>query len=141
MYTDEELSRIYDRTSGYCHLCWRKLAFTNYNKPGRRGAWEVEHSNARANGGSDRLANLYPAHITCNRSKQARSTRSARAEYGYRSAPLSAEARKKAKVRNALTGGALGALAGALVGPGWPFVGAAIGAGLGHKRNPDKDRR
>lgn len=38
----EGLNAIYDRTSGYCHLCGKKLAFTNYARFGERGAWEIE---------------------------------------------------------------------------------------------------
>src|SRR5438876_7488278 len=43
-FSDETLSCIHDRTSGYCHLCWRKVCFRNYGIIGARGAWEVEHS-------------------------------------------------------------------------------------------------
>lgn len=45
-YSRSQLRRIYDRTSGYCHLCHKKLAFTNYGRYGAKGVWEVEHSNA-----------------------------------------------------------------------------------------------
>jgi len=62
-YTDDELSLIFDRTDGHCHVCWRKLCFANYSRLSRRGAWEVEHSNPRLNGGSDRLCNLYAARM------------------------------------------------------------------------------
>ncbi len=37
-FDDHMLSRIYDRTSGYCHICSKKLSFTNYNRPGSKGA-------------------------------------------------------------------------------------------------------
>lgn len=47
-YTDDRLNDIYERTRGYCHLCWKKLSFCNYGKPGMRAAWEVEHSCPRA---------------------------------------------------------------------------------------------
>jgi 5-methylcytosine-specific restriction endonuclease McrA len=46
-----------------------KLAFTNYGKRGARAAWEVDHSRAKANGGTDHLNNLMPACIPCNREK------------------------------------------------------------------------
>ena len=68
-YSKEKLHEIYDRTTGYCHICHKKLAFKNYSSVGSRGAWEVEHSKPRAKGGSDNLKNLYPACIFCNRSK------------------------------------------------------------------------
>ena len=137
-WTDNELEAIYDRTSGYCHLCSKKLAFTNYAEPGRRGAWEVEHSVPRASGGTDRMNNLYAACIECNRSKQARSTRSCRADNGRSRAPLNRGARRSAKVQSALVGGGLGALLGSLFGPLGTIVGGSLGAHLGHKENPDR---
>lgn len=139
-YTDEELSFIYDRTSGYCHICRKKLAFKNYACYGERGAWEVEHSNPRVRGGTNRLSNLYAACISCNRRKHDSTTRTARSGHGYRKAPLSAANRKKARIKNAVVGGVLGGLVGSIFGPGGTFVGSAIGAGFGHKSNPDKDR-
>lgn len=68
-YGDEELKDIYDRTSGYCHLCHRKMSLSNYGRPGARGAWEIEHSRPRVKGGTDHGNNLYGAHIKCNRAK------------------------------------------------------------------------
>lgn len=79
-WSDSQLSAIYDRTSGYCHICRKKLAFSNYACSGERGAWEVEHSVPRAAGGTDRLNNLFAACIDCNRSKGACSTRSCRGQ-------------------------------------------------------------
>ena len=67
--------RIYDRPSGYCHICGRKLSFQNYGIIDARGAWEVEHSIPWAFGGTDHLNNLYPACISCNRGKGTYSTR------------------------------------------------------------------
>lgn len=137
-FTDEELNAIYDRTSGYCHVCGKKLAITNYARPGRRGAWEVEHSHPRARGGTDRLNNLYPACITCNREKGTRSSRAARHRHGRRRAPLSRPERKRAKAGNALVGGAVGTLVGSLVGPTGMLLGAAIGAKIGYDKKPDR---
>lgn len=37
-FTSDDLNAIYDRTSGYCHLCGKKLAFTNHGAVGARGA-------------------------------------------------------------------------------------------------------
>jgi len=68
-YTDEELSYIYDKNNGYCHHCGKKLAFVNYGSFGSRGAWEVDHSHAKAQGGTDYMRNLFPSCISCNRSK------------------------------------------------------------------------
>lgn len=137
-YSRRQLRRIYDRTSGYCHLCHRKLAFTNYGEYGAKGAWEVEHSNARVRGGSNQLNNLYAAHVTCNRSKQDLSTRTARASNGKSRAPLSKSARKRAKIGNSIAGGLLGYGLGAAIHPALRILGAIVGAGLGHSRNPDR---
>jgi hypothetical protein len=54
------LNDIYDRTTGRCHLCGKRLAFHNYGCHGTRGAWHIEHSVPRANGGTDHVNNLYP---------------------------------------------------------------------------------
>ena len=137
-FTTEQLNKIYDRTSGYCHICHKKLAFKNYGALGARGAWEVEHSNPRAQGGTNRLNNLYPACIKCNRSKGASSTRSVRAKNGKSRAPLSIAKRKTAKAQNAVVGSAAGAAVGAILGPIGAIAGALIGARIGHKKNPDK---
>lgn len=138
-FNEEELNRIYERTSGRCHICHKKLAFKNYGKVGARAAWEVEHSNPQAKGGSNRLNNLYPACISCNRSKGASSTASARAKNGKIRAPLSLEKRKEARAENAVAGGALGMIVGgALAGPVGALVVGCVGAAIGHKQNPDK---
>jgi 5-methylcytosine-specific restriction endonuclease McrA len=137
-WTDKQLGSIYDRTSGYCHLCSKKLAFSNYARAGARGAWEVEHSVPKACGGTDRMNNLYAACIDCNRSKQSRSTRTTRARYGRQRAPLNREARAIAKSENALAGAGLGLLVGAALGPVGALVCGAIGAHLGHGQNPDR---
>ncbi len=69
-WTDDELNDIYDKTGGYCRYCRKKLSFSNYGRPGEKGAWEVDHSIPRVRGGTDHLNNLVPACIECNRSKQ-----------------------------------------------------------------------
>ncbi len=139
-YSKADLRTIYDRTSGKCHICGKQLALTNYGLFGERGAWEVEHSNARARGGTDRLNNLYAACIACNRSKGAETTRAARAREGRTRAPLSRERRTAAKRENAVLGGALGFLAGAaLAGTGLGLLGLGIGALGGYNANPDKE--
>jgi len=137
-FNDDQLNDIYDRTSGYCHLCHKKLAFKNYGIIGARGAWEVEHSKPQAKGGTNHKNNLYPACISCNRSKGASSTTSARAKNGKTRAPLSKAKRKSAKAENAVAGGALGAAVGSMFGPGGTVLGGLIGAVMGHKENPDK---
>ena len=75
MYSEEELTYIYDKTRGYCHICGQKVYYSNYigftSDPHARSAWEVEHSNPRARGGTDYYRNLFPACVFCNRSKGA----------------------------------------------------------------------
>lgn len=137
VWSDAQLSAIYDRTSGYCHLCSKKLAYTNYASAGSRGAWEVEHSVPKACGGTDRMNNLYAACIDCNRSKQARSTRNCRAQNGRSRAPLNRAARATARTQNTLAGVGLGLLAGAAFGPVGALVCGALGAHIGHEENPD----
>ena len=87
------LNTVYDRTSGYCHICGKKLSFCNYGAVGAKAAWEIEHSNPKSRGGTDRLCNLYAACITCNRIKGTVTTRTARAWYGRTCAPPSFVAR------------------------------------------------
>jgi HNH endonuclease len=137
-FSEVALNQIYDRTSGRCHICHKKLAFTNYGKVGASAAWEVEHSIPQARGGTDHLNNLYPACISCNRSKGSSSTVSARSKHGKSRAPLSVEKRKKARTGNTLAGGALGAMVGSVGGPVGAFIGACLGASLGHSQDPDK---
>ena len=138
-FDDERLEDIYDRTSGYCHLCHKKLSFHNYGVFGAKGSWEVEHSRARIHGGSHCLNNLYPACISCNRAKRAVSTRRVRARNGVRKAPLSRTQRQQAKTKSAFAAGAFGALiGGALAGPPGAWLGGALGARFGYRANPDK---
>lgn len=137
-FDQETLRQIFDRTDGVCHICRRKLAFRNYGSAGSRGAWEVEHSVPRARGGTNRLNNLYAAHIRCNRQKADRHTKTARARHGYQSAPLS----KTAKQRNGWMGGAGGAALGFLLVPPQlrllaVVLGGLVGSALGSKYEPD----
>lgn len=136
-YDQETLRRIFERTDGDCHLCCGRLCFNNYANYGSRGAWEVEHSVPLSQGGTNRLNNLYAAHISCNRSKAAQSTRKRRARYGRTRAPYCVG--KKAAVRrsNALKGGALGGLLGSLFGSPGSVIGAAIGAKSGSDIDPN----
>jgi 5-methylcytosine-specific restriction endonuclease McrA len=137
-FTDDQLSKIFDRTDGRCHICGVKLCFGNYGQFGRKGAWEVEHSNARCNGGSDRLCNLYPAHISCNREKGAMATRTARAWNGRTSAPLSKQRKEKIRSDNRWGLGSVGALAGAaILGPPGLLLGAILGAVVGDGIKPE----
>jgi 5-methylcytosine-specific restriction endonuclease McrA len=136
-FSDDRLNRIFDRTSGYCHVCGKKLAFSNYGVAGARGAWEVEHSVPRCEGGTDHLNNLYAACIPCNRQKGRGCTRKARARHARTRAPLSAGRRERLRGENALAGGLLGATLGMVAGPLGVFAGALIGAKHGHDSDPD----
>ena len=138
-YNAATLRKIFDRTSGNCHICGKKLAFSNYGKTGARGAWEVEHSNPKSKGGSNHGNNLYAAHIPCNRSKRDGSTRSARAKHGRTRAPLSAANREKTRMRNTATCAGVGLAIGAVFGgPPGALIGSGIGAFVGHSANPDQ---
>ena len=99
-FTNEDLNLIFDRTNGKCHICHKKLTFSNYGSIAARGAWEGEHSVPRSKGGTDHLNNLYAACISCNRSKGNKSTKSARAWYGNTSAPPSRERIQEEKQRD-----------------------------------------
>ena len=136
-FTTDDLEWIYDRTSGYCHICHKKLSFVNYGCYGD-GAWEVEHSNPRACGGSDRLCNLFAACISCNRSKGRCTTRTARRRNGKTRSPLNRQSRRSAKRDQAILGALGGGLLGALFGPVGTLVGAGLGAALNQKGNPDR---
>lgn len=136
-YTKELKRAIYDRTGGYCHLCRTKLSFTNYGAHGEKGAWEIDHSKARAVGGSDHGNNLYAACTSCNRSKRTSSTRSVRKGHGHSRAPRSRVARRRAKTISTWAGIGTGAAIGARVGglPG-ALVGGVIGGLLGSSVKP-----
>jgi 5-methylcytosine-specific restriction endonuclease McrA len=137
-YSDERLEQIFDRTSGYCHICGGRLSFCNYGIFGTRGAWEVEHSVPKCEGGTEHLKNLYAAHISCNRAKRATCTRKARAQYGRKKAPLSVRKRREAKVRNTTTGAVIGSIVGNVVAGPWGLLaGALIGAQKGYDTNLD----
>ncbi len=137
-FSGDWLNDIYDRTSGYCHLCHKKLAFQNYNKRGQRGAWHVEHSNARARGGTDRLNNLYAACIDCNLVKGTLTTKTVRSWKGKSRAPLSGPKRARAKAIDAASGALMGGAVGSFAGPWGAVIGAAVGARLGYRKNPDR---
>jgi len=133
-YDDYTLTRIYDRTDGDCHICGVRLCFSNYNRFGARGAWEVEHSIPLSRGGTNHLNNLFAAHISCNRSKRVCSSRVARGQYGRTRAPYCREKKSQIRRGNSLKGGLIGGL---LFSSGGPmtiaiatFVGSRIGAAI-----------
>lgn len=138
-YDDEQLDRVLARTGGKCHLCRKRLSRSNYGKVGRRGAWEIDHSKPRARGGSDHGNNLFAACITCNRSKGAQSSRTARARRGFSRAPLSERERAAAIRENAVVLGLGGVIIGALLwgASGGLWLGIA-GALVGAQSDPEE---
>jgi 5-methylcytosine-specific restriction endonuclease McrA len=127
-YTEERRFSIFNKTDGNCHICHGRLVLSCYGaKNAERGGWEVEHSVPKSMGGTEHLNNLYPAHISCNRSKGMGSTRNARAQHGLTRAPHSKTKKASIRTENMMYGGMAGAVLGGLVaGP----PGAAIGAVL-----------
>lgn len=137
-YDEDTLRAVYAKTNGRCHLCHKRLAFSNYNSHGERGAWEVDHSIPVVNGGADHLNNLLPAHTSCNRSKQARSSRSARRGCGKTRAPLSSVALRRAKLGNAVAGAIAAGMFGArIAGPVGFWIGAIAGAVIAYDIDPE----
>lgn len=136
-YTDEQLNTVFDRTDGNCHICGKRMAFSNYGAPGRRQAWEVEHSRPRAHGGTDHVNNLYGAHVSCNREKGTLSSRSARARHGRTRAPRSRVEKGRVQRENTVGGAVVGAALGAAMGPGGWILGGLVGAAIGQEIEPD----
>lgn len=136
-YDDAFLDRVHAKTNGKCHICRKTLARRNHGRIKSRGAWEVDHSIPRSRNGTDRLNNLLPACIECNRTKSSSSTTAARAVLGFSSAPFSAAKQKE----NAVTGGTIGFLAAAVVPPHIripaAILFAVLGAVLGHDMESD----
>ncbi len=101
-FNSEMLERIFKKTDGDCHLCHGKLSFSNYAKPDSRGAWEVDHSIPKRNGGSDHLNNLYPSHITCNRKKSSSNSKTIRYRNGHFRSPYSRVEKEDQQTKNVL---------------------------------------
>ena len=136
-YDRTDLARIYRRTDGHCHLCGKKLSLRNYGRFGAKGSWEVEHSVAVANGGTDHGNNKLPACISCNRRKGTLTTRTARGHHGLARAPLSRDRKESIRAGNAVAGGFAGALVGAFLGIPGLLLGAGLGAFFGHSISPE----
>jgi hypothetical protein len=134
-YSAERLEAIYQRTDGRCHICGTRLVFSRY---GESGGWEVEHSIPVSFGGTDRLCNLYAAHIVCNREKGIRTSRTARSWHSRSKAPLSRRKKESVRENNRLGWGAAGALTGAAVGgPAGFLIGGILGAAFGDGIDPE----
>ena len=137
-YDKKILRQIYDRTSGRCHICHKKLSFLNYANIDAKGAWEVEHSVGRAKGGTDHLNNLFAACISCNRQKGILTTRTARSWFGNTRAPLSKEKKSQIKRKNAVAGAVFGGIAGLAISPVAAILGAGLGLLVGSSLTPKK---
>lgn len=139
-YATEFLERVFDRTSGRCHLCRRPLAFRNHGRVRRRGAWHVDHSQPSARGGVDDLRNLYAACVSCNCSKRDGNNRRIRREHGYARAPLSRRRGRAVRVTRAvLAGGAtyLAARSALALGPAVAL--AVLAAAILWEADPDDE--
>ena len=137
-YDNDRLNEIYDKTDGYCHLCHKKLSFTNHGKRGKKGSWHVEHSIAKANGGTNHLNNLFPACIKCNEEKGTVHSKTARGWKGNTRAPYSKAKKKKIRTNKTVGGAMIGGALGSILGPGGAIIGATIGGALGNSSSPKK---
>lgn len=134
----QRLRKIYSKTDGNCHICHRKLKFSNHGARGNNGAWHIEHSTPKAFGGSDHLNNLYAACIDCNMEKGVLSSRTIRNSYGNTRAPYSKAKKKQIKENNIVTGILVGGLVGRIGGPFGVMLGATIGGLIGAENSPRK---
>lgn len=134
----ERLQKFYRKTDGYCHICHKKLSFTNHGVHGAKGSWHIEHSVARAKGGSDHMNILFAACISCNIDKGTRHTKTARSQYGNSRAPYSKAKKKKIRSNNTAAGTIIGGALGSVFGPVGTMVGAGIGAAIGNSSSPKK---
>ena len=136
--TNERLKKIFKKTDGNCHICHGKLVYSNYSYAGSIGAWEIEHSRAKFNGGSNHMNNLYAAHISCNRQKGLMHSRTARSYHGNTRAPYSKAKKQSIRNDNVLLGATVGFIAGSYYGPIGRLIGAGIGAVIGDECSPRK---
>lgn len=118
---DELIHAVLSRTHGKCHICHRSVGRRSYARMHSPLGWEFDHSVPRSRGGSDRLNNIYAAHVGCNRSKGANSTRSARRRHGHTAAPLSTTSRRAYQTKAAVFGAAGGGLLGYWIAHDYQF--------------------
>lgn len=137
-FSEQQLKKIFERTDGYCHLCHKKLVFKNRGKYGERGAWHVEHTKAKANGGTDHLNNLKPSCIACNLEKGVKPTKVIRMNKAFARAPYSKKKKESLKKQNTTTGAILGGLLGSTAGPAGMVIGSALGGLIGKENSPKK---
>jgi hypothetical protein len=132
-YENEKLNQIYYKTDGCCHICHKKLAFTNYVANGTKRSRHVEYSKPNAKGGTDHMNNLYVAYISCNIEKGTSHTKTARARNGNTRAPHSKEKKEKIKSNNTIGGATIGGGIEWAVGG---LLGSLIGGAFGSSNSP-----
>jgi 5-methylcytosine-specific restriction endonuclease McrA len=132
----QRLRRIYDKTDGYCHLCHRKLSFQNHGNRNTKGAWHIEHSIPKAQGGTDHLNNLLAACIDCNIEKSTLTSRTVRSHNGNTRAPYSKSKKKEIRDSNTAAGAIIGGVIGLVGGPWGAAIGATIGGMIGNSSSP-----
>jgi 5-methylcytosine-specific restriction endonuclease McrA len=138
-FGEDRRRAVFDRTRGRCHICGKKLCFSNYGCRDGRAGWHVDHSVPIAAGGSNHGNNLLAACIACNQDKSTYTSRTARRWNGRSRAPLSPSRYQQKKAENAIGVGAIGAGIGALIGgPPGALIGGLLGAALGHDEDPDE---
>jgi hypothetical protein len=113
-----------------CHLCGGLICLHHYGVTAPTG-WEIDHDVPRAAGGDDDLDNLEPAHVSCNRSKQALPSDLFRAQFGLDRPPMSVEELLDAQRDHRTVGGVVGAMIGATVDREKPARGLLVGAFVG----------
>lgn len=138
-WNDTELRAIYEHSNGKCHLCFEPMKYEDYGLDDNKG-WEVEHSVAQAEGGTDHKNNLYPAHRPCNRAKGTRTSQEVRAEKGFRRPPRSKQQAEQRQA-NFMAGGAaaLALFGGLTAGPLGVLGGLLFGAIGGHALGDEDD--
>lgn len=138
MTKKRQLQKIYSRTDGNCHICHRKLVFSNYAIHGLKVAWQIEHSVPKAKGGTNHLNNLFAACISCNLKKGILTTGTARRRNGFTRAPYSNVKRQKIEHDNIAKGVVIGAFLGLVGGPIGSIIGGTLGGYIGKNNSPLK---
>ena len=64
-FSEEDRKYIYNRDKGHCKLCGKQLIFSNRRR-NEKGAWEMGHRRALAEGGSSHLRNIVALCWKCN---------------------------------------------------------------------------
>lgn len=133
LITEELVRSVHRRTDGRCHVCGKRRALKNHGRSEKERGWEIDHSVAKAKGGTNHRNNLFVACTSCNRSKGTRPSRAARARHGRSCAPLSRERKQAARRGNTVAGGIVGGLVGLAFGPVGMALGAVTGACIGNE--------